>query len=328
MYQHDPDMAPDSDFLPGAPALLVVGNAGRMLDHRRTPIRVLSVQPQRGIFTVEVTGFEDKGAVWTTPLEMTTRFQINRDAPTASTEQVDAINDAVERFDRPMTIDVDPQMAQQTAARLSSAREEAADWLSNHSEFFADQEALDLDAWTGSPALQRDLAAYLGDRDLMDLEQPFATQFVSNPWPVGPVKGHRIVIAELGLCAFEGKVIRDPDLFAGRWSRERRAEHMIARMAFVQEVFRRAGHEQVTVFRGMGVRGPLLPATNRTFVSSTFKRELAEAFFASDSVDGVLFRARIPLDRLFMTYQETEAMNQRYKEAEALLLFRAGETIF
>ncbi len=29
-----------------------------------------------------------------------------------------------------------------------------------------------------------------------------------------------------------------------------------------------------------------------------------------------------------MTYQETEAMNQRYKEAEALLLFRAGETIF
>ena len=44
------------------------------------------------------------------------------------------------------------------------------------------------------------------------------------------VTGHRIVIAELGLVPYAGKVVRDPGLFEGRWSKPRRAAHVLARL--------------------------------------------------------------------------------------------------
>ncbi len=328
MYQYDPDRAPDSRFVPGTPTLIVSGNAGRMLDPRRTPVRVLSVDVDRGMFTVEVLGFEDAGALWKVPLEFASRFQIAVGSPVASEATQAAMQAAIECHDQPLRIDIDAAVARQTEHRLASSRRDATAWLAAHSEYFAVHETLDLDAWTGPDALQRDLCRYLGERDLMDMEREFAARYVSNPWPVGAVKGHRVVIAELGLCAFQGKKIRDPELFAGRWSREQRARHILARMGFVQQVFRRAGHEQVTLFRGMPLRGPLRPPPNRTFVSSSFKRELAESFFDTEGYDGVLLRARVPVERLFMTYQETMEMNQQYKEAEALLLVCGRESPF
>ena len=43
---------------------------------------------------------------------------------------------------------------------------------------------------------------------------------------------------------------------------------------------------------------------------------------------GVLLRQSVPIERIFMTCLETRAMNLFYKEAEAVLLFDAGNPSF
>jgi hypothetical protein len=154
------------------------------------------------------------------------------------------------------------------------------------------------------------------------MEQAFAERYVSNPGAGELVKGHRIVLAELGLAPYVGKIVRDPGLFAGSWSRERRAEHILARLAFVPELFRAAGHETVTLWRGMSTEQPLEPLPPQSFVSATFSREVAKSHFAGTerSVASALYRNVVPVERLFMTYVETEAMNLQFLEAEAVLI--------
>lgn len=49
-------------------------------------------------------------------------------------------------------------------------------------------------------------------------------------------KGHAIVLAEMGLCPYSGKVVRDRALFAGDGAKERRRAHILLRLAFTQEL--------------------------------------------------------------------------------------------
>ena len=57
IYASDPDARPDADFLPGELRHLVVGNQGRLLDARRTPIAITAVMPETGGFEVEIGAF-------------------------------------------------------------------------------------------------------------------------------------------------------------------------------------------------------------------------------------------------------------------------------
>jgi hypothetical protein len=61
-YEDDPEMAPDSAFESGRLDHLMVGNEGRLLDARRTPVRVVGLRPEFAFFEVEVLAFEDRGA--------------------------------------------------------------------------------------------------------------------------------------------------------------------------------------------------------------------------------------------------------------------------
>ena len=64
MYQTDPGALPDDRFSPGNLSWLVPGNHGRLLDARRTPVRVTAIDIHHGYFEVEILAFEDKGARW------------------------------------------------------------------------------------------------------------------------------------------------------------------------------------------------------------------------------------------------------------------------
>src|SRR5215471_8881040 len=75
MYQTDPDARPDSEFAPGELRWLVTGNTGRLLDGRRTPVRVTALDLAHGYFEAEILAFEDAGARWLVPLEDVTRYQ-------------------------------------------------------------------------------------------------------------------------------------------------------------------------------------------------------------------------------------------------------------
>jgi hypothetical protein len=144
---------------------------------------------------------------------------------------------------------------------------------------------------------------------------------VSNPNSGELVKGHRIVIAELGLVAYAGKVVRDPGLFDDPWSRQRRAEHVLARLGFVHALFARLGHDHLVLYRGLSAEGPVHP---------TFSRDVAMSLFesGSDRATRVLLRQAVPVDRVFMTYYETPQMNAPFKEAEAVLLYDKANAVF
>ena len=331
VHQRDPEQPPDSDFEPARLAHLVPGNLGRMLDSRRTPFRLADVRMDVGRFVFELTAFEDAGRTWSYPFErLADRFQFALGSALAGDAVVAAAERAIERLDRRLLIDAEPSALAATSDRIDAARRGASRFLDARSRFFASGRPFDVERVGGEPLLATDLVGYLDALGLAPLEAAFADQYVSNPWASELVKGHRVVAAELGLCAFEGTVIRDPALFDPPWDRLRRAEHIVARLAFVREVFARAGLATVPLYRAIACRGPLRPSRNTTWVSSTFSRQVAEAFFGYDQDDGpsVLWRQVVPVDRVFMTHLETAEMNRQYQEVEALVFYEPGNLAF
>jgi hypothetical protein len=321
IYERDPRAAPDEDFEPGEFGHAVVGNEGRMLDPRRTPVLVVEVRPATGYVVVEVTAFEDAGARWEIEVEGLDRFQFARGGDRADGVRLAELEDAVRRLDRPLEIPVDVGARERAHERLAAARAEARHWLGGH------RVRIDLSRRTGDPGTWALLSTFMEERGLLEMERALAERYVSNPGSGELVKGHRIVAAELGLAPYAGKVVRDPTIFDGAWSRERRAEHLLGRLAFVPELFRAAGHDTVTLWRGMSSERPFDRGSQpTTFVSATFSREVAESHFDGNekTVAAILSREVAPVERLFMTYVETEAMNRQFLEAEGVLIADDG----
>jgi hypothetical protein len=315
VYESDPQAAPDSDFVAGELGWLVAGNRGRLLDARRTPVAVAGVNVETGMFTVEILGFEDAGARWELPVEEVGRFQFARGGRRAPDDLVAALAEAARRFDRPGDVACEPGAREATLRRLDETRARARAWLTHDVDV---ERAIARRA--GDPRLFAALDGFLAERGLAAMEREFSRVFVSNPGSGEVVKGHAIVLAELGLCPYSGKVVRDPATFAGEWAKARRAEHLLARLAFTQELWSSLG--EAALYRAAATDGPLPERRPGSFVSATFSREVAEAHFAGGPTTrvAVLWRQALPLDRLFMTFLETEAMNHPYREAEAVLI--------
>src|SRR4029453_11970172 len=146
---------------------------------------------------------------------------------------VGAFRAAVARFDRRMTIEAPGDVRAATETRVDVLTAEARDWLTRSPRFFASGQPLDTTLSTGSELLADDLRRFLRERRLLDIEEGFAAQYVRNPYSGELIKGHRIAIAELGLVPYTGNIVRDPGLFDGSWSKARRAEHIVSRIAFV-----------------------------------------------------------------------------------------------
>jgi hypothetical protein len=323
IFQFNPDMAPDSEFEPGELCHLTAANQGRLLDARRTPVRLVALHGETGMFEVEILDFEDRGARWQYPFEAIGRFQFALGSNLASPEVVAGFRAIIERFDKPLQIDVDDRVVRETRLRLATERERAGIWLSRHSRFFASRQRLPIGEAQGVPLLYDDLQAYVHEQGLDDLEEAFATQWASNSESGEFIKGHRIVVAELGLSPFEGKIVRDPTLFEGAGNKVRRSQHILKRMAFVQEVFSRGGIERPVLYRTLSCSGLLEPRNaSQSFISATFSRAVAEALFAEHDKTRTIamYRQAVPLERLFMTYLETRQFNHPFQESEAVLI--------
>ncbi len=331
VYLDNPDMPPDSDFEPGEHDHLVVGNKGRLRDPRRTPVSVVEIRIDTGTFVIRIDDFEDKGATWEIPFEGVGAYQFAAGSARAPESTVAQYYTAIERFDRPLVIDCDPDQRVVTDRMLVAEVETASVWLAGNSRFLAAGAALPSpELREGDPRLHADLEAFMTQRGLWDIEDAFARQFVSNPFSGELVKGHRIGIAQLALVAFEGKVIRDPAIFDEPWNHTRRAQHILARLGFVRAIFMHLGRDRVRLYRGVSTDERLRPPANETFISATFSRDVAMSHFESGSprATRALYRQSVPVERLFMTYHETAPMNDRFKEAEAVLLYESGSSTF
>lgn len=330
VYRFNPEMASDSAFMPGALDMLVPGNLGRVLDPRRTPVRVAEVRPDTGFFVLEILDFEDRGARWEIPFESVAGYQFAREARRATGADVAAYAEAIRRLDQPLEIPVNPSRRASTLARLAVLTRDATTWLSAHARFHGLAQVLSAVDVEGPKALREDLERFMDAHQLSDVEAALATQYVRNPHAGEMVKGHRIVLAELGLVSYAGKTVRDPGLFDHGWSRDARAEHIMRRLSFLRALFASEGVGHLVLHRGVSCEGPPHPVRNDTFVSTTFRKDVALAHFMErDRMNtGILIRQIVPVERLFMSYLETGPMNQQYKEAEAVLFVEAGNPLF
>jgi hypothetical protein len=321
VYRSDSDTAPDADFEAGEYRHVVPGNRGRLLDDRRTPVTVTALALTSGMFEVRIDAFEDEGAHWELPIEDIGRFQFARGGAVAGAAAVTGMVQAVERFDRELTIECSPPVRDETLERIRTERERVRKWLAQR-----DVPRIDLtdhiarrEGHTGLFALLEECMQARGSEGL---ERELTRTWVSNPASGEIVKGHAIVLAELGLCPYVGKIVRDPDLFAAPRSKTERATHLIARLAFMQALWSSWGSHTITLYRGAAVDGPLPARSRASLVSATFSRDIAEAHYEGGPATqtAVLWRQRVPIERVLMTFLETPEMNARFSESEAVLI--------
>jgi hypothetical protein len=321
IYQSDPAPAPDGDFEPGRLGHILTGNEGRLLDQRRTPVRIGALRSEQGLFEVEILAFEDRGASWWVPFEDVGRYQFARASATASERELAERRAAVRRFDRPLHVRSRQGASEGSRGQLQSERASAARWLADRG-FEGFDAAPAIASRDGQPGTMALLEEYLGSIGLLEMDQAFAETFVSNPHSGELVKGHAIVLGELGLCVYSGKVVRDPGLFEGAWRKERRAAHIFARLGFTQALWSLASNPGAPLYRAISSEGALTACTGASLISATFSQDVATAHFrGGDSATfAAVVRQPLPLGRLFMSFLETREMSRRYREAEAVLL--------
>jgi hypothetical protein len=95
------------------------------------------------------------------------------------------------------------------------------------------------------------------------------------------------------------------------------------RLAFTQELWHALGHDDVDLYRAATTERDAIRGTPAvTFVSATFSRQVADAHFQGGPATrvAVMWRQRVAIERAVMTFIETEEMNERFHEAEAVLL--------
>jgi hypothetical protein len=325
MYQTDPDALPDTAFAPGELRWLVTGNTGRLLDDRRTPVRVTALDLAHGYFEAEILAFEDAGARWLVPLEDVTRYQFAPGGESADPAAVAAMTKAIARLDVTLEITADPAAGLRSRGEIADARAHADAWLTAHGVPGRIDPEPYITRCRGSDDAAGWLAAYLAGTmppGLQALDAELTAGYVSSPASGDLVRAHLIVLAELGLCGYRGKAIRDPASLEGPYHRDARRAHIIARAGFTQALWSRADHDGLMLYRGIGLpgRAPLAVRTD-TLISATFARPVAESHFNGVRSDAAaLLRCRLPADRLLFTFLETAAMNRQFLEAEAVLL--------
>ena len=323
VYESSPEMEDDSGFVAGELFHLVAGNRARLLDARRTPVTVLEVDEATGSFSVLIEAFEDRGATWELGIEDVTRFQFPHDARLAASDVVTQLGMARTRFDRELAIDADPGANAATLHAIADEQEVAHRVLIDAGVLRGlDPLASYVERRRGEPQLMTVLESYLAQRGLLELDQEFGQAFVSNPHSGELVKAHAMVLAHLGLSPYRGKVLRTPVAMVTPWSYGLRRRHIIARLAFMRALARAWGLSAVELYRATAADGPLDVRPGTSFVSATFSADVAQAHFAGGpaTVAAAIWRQRAPADRLFMTFIETAAHNERYLEAEAVLI--------
>ena len=253
VYEHDPDAAGDEAFEPGVLAHLVAGNRGRMLDPRRTPVTVIGVDGVRGEVELEVGAFEDAGTRWQLPIEDVSRFQFPLRSDRLAGDEVQELEQLVAKLARRIRIPVEAETRERTLVELAQERERVRPELLREPGLQELELGRCVQERTGSTIATAVLDGLLEAGGLVGLERSLSQTYVSNPNSGEVVKGHAIVIAEMGLCPYTGKAVRDEALFDGDGARDRRRRHILLRLAFVQELASLLGLAAVELYRGTAV---------------------------------------------------------------------------
>jgi hypothetical protein len=298
-----------------------------MRDPRRTPVRVVSLRPDIASFTVEVRAFEDTGTRWTFPLWQAQKFLCAPASPHLPSAQISTLKAACIRLNQPLHIPIDPSKRIAPHNHLKDLTTQACDWLHANGHLAdAGTTPDNFSAFTNPTAL----TSWLNRHDVLTLEQDFARQYVSNPHAGETIKAHRLALAELGLCPYEGRILRDRAELSGAKALPHRMRHICARLAFLRAAFTLLGTSHLKLYRTIYSDSPLSAQRNTGFISATFSFDVAQRFLkdGASKAHRALFSQMVPITRLFMTYLETPQMRATYSEAEVLLLLEPNASPF
>lgn len=330
IHQSNSNRRPDSDFMNGDISFLLVGNICRLLDGRRTPGYIENVDFESGMFTWKITDFEDKDNHWLVPFEDIKKYQFHKESNQLSLEETNNIHAIITKFDKPLTILTREEDFKNTESRIERLKLDAINWLRSNSSFLDSGEELDFQSNTGSVKLSNDLMQYMMKHKLDELEKKTADNIVLNPDSGEWIKGMSILLAEMGIVSFYGKITRTKDVFTGIGTKSLRESYILHRLAFIRALFTILDIECTTLYRGMCSEFSWRKS-NKTFMSFTFNNAVAKSFSGFDEENqfknAYFLKTTVPVSKIFMTYLETDQMNQRYKEAEALLFNTLNITI-
>lgn len=309
-------------------AHLVVGTQLYLNDPRRTPVVVLHCDPATASFTVEVADFEDAGAVWAFALWDIAKFSVQADARRMEADDCALLEVNVKALNRNAHIPASDAARRQTLKTVRDLQRDVTDWLNQ------DFPNLPTDTVLQDPHLcplwATAFAAFINAKNLTPMEQDFVSAYVSNPNAGEMIKGHRMTLAHLGLCSYEGPELRDPALMEGDWTLSKGGAHVMARLAFMRALLSRCGLATLPLYRAIYGKGGLDQPRNTGFVSTTLNRDVADALFQSGQKTNAaaLYWQEVTTDRVFMSCIETPALSARYNEAEVVLIFDASNSIF
>jgi hypothetical protein len=254
-------------------------------------------------------------------------FQFEARGAALPAAAVDRLAKVAERLNRLMNVEAHASARARTLSEIEELRRRMRPDLAANRELAEIDVEDRVASRHGSPAAADALLRLLERSGLAELEHSFSQGYVSNPNSGETVKGHAIVIAEMGLCPYVGRVVRDERLFSGDGARERRRAHLLLRLAFNQELFSMLSRPSVVLYRGSAIGGRAAPPPS-SLVAATFSKEVATALFESTPAAGMLARQKVPASRLLMTFLETPAMDDRYREAEAVLIGDPDNLVF
>lgn len=324
VHQYDENMRPDEEFVEGDFCYLVPGNKCRLLDGRRTTGIIEEYFEESGMFRWRITKYEDKGKYWDLPAEEVRRFQFEKDSQQLGRKSIKEIESIVRKYNSKITIKADPKDREQTQNNISKTKTQIKEWLKDNSRFLKGNKEIDFTRKVGYEELYQDIKNYMEKTNLVQQENLTTKSFVLNPESGEWIKGIKIVLAELGLVAYQGKKVRTDNIFKGAGNKSIRREYIIHRLAFMRTLFELMDVKEVVLYRGMSTEKDWIEK-NRTFLSCSFNNEVANAFSSMDREskykNSYIFKMTFPIENLFMTFFETASMNNQYKEAEALVLY-------
>lgn len=326
LHQSNKDKLPDTYFEKGTLYHIVSGNKGRVLDGRRTPGFIEKYDDESAMFIWRITDFEDKGKCWEVPAEEIGAYQFEKGSIRLSKNEVMDIEAKCKLFSEKLLINGLESEYKKTLKLVEKEKGKVNNWFLNKSEFVSLGKCqLDIQSHEGSQFLFNDLISYMEASGIHELETKTSNQYLLNPYSGEWIKGLRIVMAEMGLIDFNEKKPRTKNIFKGIGSKDNRKHYIVSRMAFIQSYFDLAGYRKVQLFRGMSTEGELFEKP-KTLISASFNPEVGKAFSDITMNEQVTFSYLIkftyPIENLFMTFFETKAFNERYKEQEAVIIYR------
>ncbi len=323
-YQTKNLTSPDSAYFEGHIKYLVENNKGRYLDDRRTPGKIIKIDPHYALFYWEISDFEDAGAVWELPFEAITDFQFEKDSSELSEDMQEYYSDTIKKYERKLHIKPLSRTKTQTEHEVNKQAQEI---ITAHSICFEHCTTLSA-LFEMKNAIHDIFQDYININGLSLIEQQTSEVIVSNPYAGEWLKHLFIALANMGFVEYRGRLARPLDSLPSGHDFK---QYIIKRLAFIRALFLSNTIETIPLYRGMSSSYPwtLFPKAFSSWTSEySVAKDLAEIEENNDKEVSYILKRKTHINEIFMSCLETSAMNKKYDEKEFLLFCRPDKGVF